>query len=164
MVKTPEESSPAAPVGGTGRDDGRAMARALAGGLAYFAVVMLFGFVLGAARVLVITPCLDLALRPFLGRSAAPAVAVLAELPLMLFLSWRVCGWAVRRFRIPPKVLTRLTMGVAAFGLLMIAEGGLAMMLGRSVVEFLADLRTPPGALGLLAQMAFAAFPALRRP
>ena len=68
------------------RADARRDATAsLGAGLAYFAVVFAAGFVLGTLRVLVVAP--------HLGEIAA----VVAELPIMLAVSWIICGWLLGR-------------------------------------------------------------------
>ena len=88
-------------------------------GAAYFAVVFAAGFVLGTVRVLLLIPRLG------------ALTSVLLELPLMLAISWMACGWALRRFRVPPRIPPRLTMGATAFALLMLAVGVAAGRVSR---------------------------------
>jgi len=125
---------------------------ALAAGAAYFAIVFAVGFVLGAVRVL--------ALVPRLGATGA----VLVELPVMLAVSWLVCGWLLERFAVSRAWTHCLVMGGAAFLLLMLAELGMSIFVfDRSVAEHLGSYRSWDAALGLAAQIAFAAFPLVRR-
>jgi len=53
-------------------------------------------------------------------------------------------------------------MGFVAFLVLMSAEVGLGAVLGRSLVDQLAAHTSPPGAIGLGAQMIFAMFPVIQ--
>jgi hypothetical protein len=124
---------------------------AVRAGTVYFAIVFAAGFVLGAARVLVIAPLIG-----ELG-------AVIVELPIMLAVSWIVCGSLVERFRVPPDRRARLTMGAVAFALLMAAEFALSVWaFGRSVGDYAESFRTWAGVVGLAGQLAFAALPLLR--
>jgi hypothetical protein len=52
--------------------------------------------------------------------------------------------------------------GVIAFQVLMSAEVGLGAVFGRSLVDQLAASKSPPGAIGLGAQMMFATFPVIQ--
>jgi hypothetical protein len=125
--------------------------RALKAGLVYFALVFAAGFALGTIRVLLLVP------------AVGETVAVLTELPVMLTISWIGCGFVVARFRVPAVLSDRIVMGVFAFALLMIAEIGVAWLLGRrSVSAYLAHYATFSGAVGLAGQLAFAAFPLLQ--
>ena len=54
-------------------------------------------------------------------------------------------------------------MGAVAFAVLMAAEFGLAgLVFGRSLDEQLAGYGSAPGAIGLAAQIGFAAFPVVQ--
>jgi hypothetical protein len=120
----------------------------------YFALVFAAGFALGTLRVLILAPAIG----------ALPAVA--AELPLMLALSWLACGAALARAfpRTAPGFGARAGVGALAFAFLMIAEAGLAIGLGgESGGAYLKRLSAPEGLLGLAGQIAFAAFPLMRR-
>lgn len=132
------------------------MKTALAAGSLYAAAMFAAGFALGTVRVLLAEPALG------------PLVPTLAELPVMLALSWVACAQLVRRFDVPPRAAPRLAMGAAALGLLLAAETGLGVIgFGRSLCAQLARYAEPAPMLGLLAQLAFALFPlmqALRIP
>jgi hypothetical protein len=122
--------------------------RAAAAGSAYFALVFTAGVGLGVVRAFAVAPCL--------GATAA----VLIELPAMLVISWLVCGWSIRLFRVPEGFRTRLAMGALAFLMLIAAELLLSLGLGNgSVGTFLAVYQTPAGLIGLAGQLAFALFP-----
>jgi ABC-type uncharacterized transport system permease subunit len=121
-------------------------------GLVYFAVVFAAGVVLGTLRVLVVAPALG------------EVAAVVLELPLMLAVSWIACGRIVERLRVPPHWRARAAMGAVAFGVLMAAEAGLAILaFGRSPAEHLVSYRDTAARLGLAGQVAFALMPLLRR-
>lgn len=127
------------------------MKAAATAGTVYFAIVFAAGFVLGSLRVLVVAPALGAVL------------AVALELPLMLAISWVVCRWSVRHYAVPAAYGLRLTMGAIAFLLLIAAEMLLAVsMFGQTIPQFLAAYGSAEGALGLIGQIAFAAFPLLQ--
>lgn len=124
---------------------------ALKAGLAYFVIVFGIGFLLGTFRVV--------ALIPVVGERAA----VLLELPIMLAISWFSSLWLIARFDVVCRLMPRLIMGGLAFGLLMAGEVGVSMFgLGRTLAEHLASYGNLSTILGLLAQLAFAAFPAIQ--
>ena len=128
------------------------MAAAIRAGLLYFLGVFAIGFALGTLRTLVLVP-----------RFGALA-AVAMELPLMLLASWWVCGAVLRRIRLPPERLLRLTMGVTAFLLLMGAELALAVWgFGQSLAAYRAGFAASAAQLGLAGQLVFALLPLVRR-
>jgi hypothetical protein len=121
-------------------------------GAVYFALVFALGFVLGTARVLAVAPILG------------ETLATLVELPAMLAASWLLCGWCVRRFDVPCAGGERVAMGALAFALLMLAEFSLSsVLMDRSAAAHFARYGEIGPALGLAAQLAFAAFPVVRR-
>lgn len=123
-------------------------------GMAYFGVIFALGFALGLARAVALNrwPGLD------------PALAIMLELPFMLAASWVCCGWLVRRCAVPTDLGSRMAMGVAAFTLLMMAEAALALwLLGRPLADHAAAYQETAHAIGLAGQIAFAAFPLMRR-
>ena len=127
------------------------MGRSMPAGLAYFAVVFLAGMVLGAFRVFVLEP------------RFGPIRSVLAELPIMLGLSWLACDWAIRLFRVPKQAAPRVAMGGFAFLLLVGAELALALQTtGDSIGETLSSFTDPARAIGLAGQLIFAAMPFLQ--
>jgi len=116
---------------------------------AYFAVVFAFAFLLGALRVSLVAP------------ATGAFLAVALEVPVLLAFAWLVAGRLLGRW--PLSLQEALAMGALAFVILMLAEVSLALAFGQTPARFLADLATPPGALGLAGQLGFAALPALRR-
>ena len=127
------------------------MLTALKAGLIYFAIVFAAAFALGTLRVLYVIP--------HIGETGA----VLIELPLLLVLSWWVCGAVLRRYAVPQHTGHRALMGWVSFTLLMVAELTLARFaFGRQPAEFLDGFATPSGAIGLVGQIAFALFPLMR--
>ena len=120
-------------------------------GAAYFAVVFAIGFVLGTVRVL--------ALAPRLGELGAGLV----ELPVILTASWFVAAAVVRRFAVPATVPARALMGGTALILLLAAEAGLAVFLfGRTLAAHLGSYGELVPLMGLMGQIAFAAFPLMQ--
>lgn len=115
----------------------------------YAALAFAAGFVLGAARVLLLAPVVG----------AVPAVLI--ETPVMLAISWIACAWTMRRLAVPERPSARLGVGVAAFAVLQVLEAGLGIALGRTMSEVLAGYATPEGRIGLAAQAAFALLPFL---
>jgi len=125
------------------------MKRALAAGTIYFAVVFAAGFGLGVLRTLFWVPTLG------------PSLAVAAELPVILTISWLACVRIVRR--LPMLRIEAAVMGACAFVLLMAAEAGVSMLLaGRSLSEHLSLYAEGPHLLGLAGQVAFACFPLVK--
>ncbi len=132
----------------TGRDAGWRPFFVGPAALAYFALTFAAGFVLGAVRTLAIAPPI--------GEIAAVAI----EAPIMLGVSWLACRWAVTRFRVPGRIAPRAAMGALAIALLVAAELGLAVLaFGRTPEVFLASYGSVAGAIGLVAQLGFAAMP-----
>lgn len=128
------------------------LASAVRGGAIYFALVFVLGFVLGTIRTLFLE-----------GRVGALTAAVI-ELPFMLGAAWVICGYVLRRIALRSATLDRMIMGATAFLLLMAAELAVSvLLLGRTAPEHLATYRLFDKQLGLLAQLAFAAFPLLWR-
>ena len=124
------------------------MPRAILAGAVYWGIVFTWAFALGIVRTLVVAP--------HLGQIAA----VLVETPLVLGASWLVSHWTVRRLGVGSAAAERIAMGAVAFGLLMCAELALSVLaFGRPAAEWLAGLRTAPGAIGLTAQIAFGFVP-----
>jgi hypothetical protein len=118
--------------------------------ISYAALVFAAGFVFGTIRILVIVP------------RWGDLPAVLLESPIMLFVSWQMCGISVRLFNVRG-VRAGLAMGVTAFVVLMIAELVLSILaFGRSPIEFVAAYTTQAGAVGLISQVAFGLMPLFR--
>lgn len=127
------------------------MSPPVAAAIAYAGRVFGAGFVLGALRTMWLEPAIG------------PLAAVAAELPLMLAISWVVCGRMLDRFAVAPDLRSRAAMGALAFALLLAAEYALARGFGAASSEYLARLASPAGALGLAGQALFALMPLLRR-
>ncbi len=120
-------------------------------GLTYFAVVFAFGIALGVLRNTLLVPRLGV------------TTSVILELPVMLLLSWLACGAILRRIANSGRIRDHVVMGAVALAFLWLSEALLAITLGASAGGFFAGFATPAGALGAVAQIAFAAFPLLRR-
>lgn len=125
-------------------------AAAVGAGVVYAASVFAAGFLLGAVRILAITP-----------RWGA-ITGVLVELPIILALAWMLCGVWVRRFGVRgPRA--GLIMGVTAFLVLQAAEFAMTITLfGGTLADFVAGIATPAGAVGMAGEVVFGVFPLIR--
>jgi len=120
-------------------------------GVVYFAVIFALGFVLGTIRVFVTAP--------FIG----DPWATLIELPVMLSASWWWSVRTIRRYQVPQTLAVRVSMGLLALTLLLSAEAALSVVaFGRDLAAHFAEYMRVGPMLGLLAQLAFAAFPVLQ--
>jgi len=120
----------------------------LLAGVAYTLGVFVVAFAVGAVRVTLLAPRIG------------PTAAVALEAPVVLSVSWWLSGWSTRRFRVAHESATRISMGLAAFALLMILELAIAtLVFGEGLDAYLARFATVPGLLGLATQLAFAAVP-----
>lgn len=126
--------------------------RAIKAGLLYCAVVFGAGFVLGTIRVLLIAPL------------SGEFVAVLVEAPVMLAISWTICGWVAERLEVSEKLLERVVMGGVALAVLLVAEAFLAVLAHPgSLADYFLSYGRSAMVMGLLAQLAFAIFPIVQR-
>lgn len=118
--------------------------------VAYALAVFAIGFVLGTIRLLLLGPRLG------------ATIAVSVEMPLILALSWYVCGAWMRFFVVGAEIRARMLVGIFSFVTLTVLELTLSITLfHRSIGEYLAGLRSPGGAIGLAGQVCFATFPLL---
>ncbi len=124
------------------------MAHALRAGAAYFALVFAAGFALAVPRELLLTP--------LWGKTGA----IVAELPVILSLSWWLSLRIARRTPVPAHPVPRLVMGSFAFALLMAGETGLAYLLSQPPpAETILRAPTAAGLVGLAGQIVFALIP-----
>jgi hypothetical protein len=122
-------------------------------GAACFALVFALGFVFGTWRTLMVHPA----------TGAGRLTGVVIELPIMLWASWYLCRFVIRRFAVAPTFAARAGMGCIAFALLLIAEiGAGALLFGRMPAEHFALYRDTSYAIGLAAQIAFALMPLIQ--
>lgn len=128
------------------------MPRFVSAAAVYFAAIFALGFALGTARVLVTAPALG------------EVWATVLELPVMLAASWFVCAWSIRRYAVSPQTGPRMGMGLLALLCLLSAETALGVAgFGRSLDQQFSEYLKLGPALGLMAQIAFACFPLVRR-
>lgn len=128
----------------------RPVAPALGAAVVYAASVFAVGFLLGAARNLVITP-----------RWGA-VTGVLIELPIILAIAWALCGFWQRRFAVGDR-REGLLMGIAAFLVLQAIELAMTLTLFHATAaDFVAGIATPAGALGMVGEAVFGIFPLIR--
>ena len=126
--------------------------RAIKAGLLYCAVVFAAGLVLAFARIFWVAPL------------SGEFVAVLLEAPVILALAWSVCGWVAERLEVSESFLDRLMMGAVALACLVGGEAVIALAAnGQTLTHYVLSAGQSSLLLGLLAQLAFAVFPMLRR-
>lgn len=122
-------------------------------GTAYFGIVFTCAFAVGTVRVLIVAPRIG------------EVAAVLLEAPIIIALSWFVCGWSVPRFAVPAGPAARVGMGVVAFALLMAAEAGLAVLVfGQSLADPFRGLHATCRRPGPLGAVGLAAMPSIHAP
>jgi hypothetical protein len=122
----------------------------LKAGSEYFAAVFAAGFVMGTIRTILVAP------------NIGEVPAVLAEIPLMLLLSWIACKFVMGRYPQIKTAQAALAVGGLALTLLLFAEALLSVTLGGiSLGEHFALYQEPPAQIGLLAQFVFALLPFL---
>jgi hypothetical protein len=109
--------------------------RAIGAAFLYFAFTFAAGFALAPVRILV--------LEPRIGARAAE----LAELPVMLGVSWLAASWTVRRFAVQPTFGARSAMGALALALMLVAEFALVLPLrGMTIADYFATRDPVSGA------------------
>jgi len=129
---------------------GKQLALTAKAGVAYALTVFAIGFLLGTARILLLAP------------RVGSTIAVSVEAPIILAASWYISRIWMRRLTVSTEIRARILVGAVAFVTLMILEVALSSSLfHRSIGEYLADFRSPAGAIGLTAQICFATFPLL---
>lgn len=127
------------------------MANVLKAGVFYFLGVFALGFMLGTMRIFFLVPY------------TGPVIAVLIEIPMILFFSWFFCRFLIRRFAVPAEPYERLMMGFIAFACLMTGEALIAVFLQQGhITDFLMTFDFPENRIGLGGQIAFALFPLLQ--
>ncbi|MEQ1782003.1 MAG: hypothetical protein ABMA14_11630 [Hyphomonadaceae bacterium] len=129
------------------------LSRALGAGAAYAAMVFAFAFVTGAIRTIITSQNFGI----------TPLGGVLIELPIILLFAWKVCDSVMRWTRVSPDLGIRLLTSATALIVMLVAEYSLsALVLGRSLPEFLATYAQPEALIGLAGQVVFATFPLFR--
>jgi len=101
--------------------------RALLASLVYFALTFGAGFVLGPLRILFLVP------------RVGARTAELIEMPVMIGITWLAARWVTQKFSVPPERGPRLSVGVMAGALLLLAEFTLVLRLrGLTLEEYFA--------------------------
>jgi hypothetical protein len=109
--------------------------RVLRASLVYFALTFGAGFVLGPLRILFLVP------------RVGARTAELIEMPVMIGITWLAARWVTRTFSVPPERGPRLSMGVMAGALLLLAEFTLVLRLrGLTLEEYFATRDPVSGA------------------
>jgi hypothetical protein len=129
------------------------MVRAIWAGVVYAVAVFSFAFLTGALRTVAVS-----------STGIPPVLAVAIELPVLLLTSWVICGLLLERIHVSADLGLRLLMGAVALIVMLSAEFALsAIVIGRSLPQFIASYEHPEAMLGLIGQLVFAALPAVRR-
>ncbi len=116
--------------------------------IAYFAMVLGTGFVLGTIRV------------PFLVPRLGERYAELLEMPIMLIVIVFAASYVIRRFSLPPSSSIRLLVGFSALALVVIAELLLvAVFQDVSVSQYIASRDPISGSVYLFVLLLFALMP-----
>lgn len=124
--------------------------RSLNAGLLYFACTFGAGFVLGPLRILFVVP------------RVGERVAELIEMPIMLAVTFFAARWLTRRLAVPAAKGPRLTMGLVALALMLLAEFTLVLRLrGLAIDEYFATRDPVAGAAYYAALVVLAAMPLL---
>ena len=109
--------------------------RVLRASLVYFALTFGAGFVLGPLRILFLVP------------RVGARTAELIEMPVMIGITWLAARWVTRTFSVPPERGPRLSMGVMAGALLLLAEFTFVLRLrGLTLEEYFATRDPVSGA------------------
>jgi hypothetical protein len=119
----------------------------LIAGFFYFLIVGAAGVFFGALREMFVSPVIG------------HGLAVVFELPIMLYIAWFSCQLLVKWCAVPHKILPRLVMGLAAFTLLMAMEQSLSFALQKLVVAQAPQPWTIIDYVGLAGQVAFGLMP-----
>ena len=84
------------------------------------------------------------------------------EMPLMLMASVLAALWVVHRLAVPPGVGTRLSMGLVALGVLLLAEFSVVLRLrGLSIAEYWTNRDPVSGTVYILMLALFGLMPGL---
>jgi len=127
------------------------MSKTIQAGIAYFAVVLSVGFLLGVVRV------------PFLVPRIGERWAELAEMPIMGTVIYLAAGVVLRRFPEVRSPSRSLIAGILGLALTVAAELALATVLqDRTLGEFIANRDKVSGSVYLGLLLVFAVMPRLR--
>ena len=128
------------------------MPDAVKSGIVYSILVFLVAAMLGSIRQTVLVPL------------AGPTVAVLIELPIILAVSWNICGIVLKHMPVAAAIGPRLVMGATAFVFVLLGELALATFaFGQPFATFAGQYSTVQGLLGLGGQVLFGLMPLVRR-
>lgn len=119
----------------------------LVAGFFYFLVVGAAGVLFGALREMFVSPAIG------------HDLAVIFELPVMLYIAWFCCQRLVRWCAVSDKFLLRVVMGLVAFALLMAMEQSLSFALQKLVVAQAPQAWTIIDYIGFAGQAAFGLMP-----
>lgn len=120
-------------------------------GIVYSLLVFLAAAMLGSVRLTLLVPLFG------------TTTAVLIELPIVLAISWNLCGIVLRHFPVVRSLGPRLAMGASALLFIFLEEMALAtLVFGQTVAGFLNQYSAVPELIGLAGQIVFALIPFAR--
>ena len=126
------------------------MQQAVKAGLAYFALVFGAGFLLGPVRILM--------LQPRFGETVATAI----EMPILIVVMVFAARMSLRRFTVPARWTSWLTMGGIALALQQAGDVAVALGLrGMTLADHLAHFATPAGRVLAASLLLFVLMPGL---
>lgn len=127
------------------------MSKTIQAGLAYFAMVLGAGFLLGMIRI------------PFLVPRIGERWAELAEMPIMAMVIYLAAGVILRRFPEIGSPSRSLIASLLALALMVAAELALVSVVqGMPLMEFIASRDVVSGSVYLVLLLVFAVMPRLR--
>jgi hypothetical protein len=128
------------------------MPDAVKAGIIYSLLVFLVAAMLGSIRLTLLVPLFG------------PVTAVMIELPIILAISWRICGIILKNIPVAAVFGPRLVMGATALVCVLLEELALGTLaFGQSFSTFFGQYSTVPGLMGLAGQVVFALMPLVRR-
>jgi hypothetical protein len=121
-------------------------------GISYGIIMFGAGFCVGTVRVLLVVP------------AVGHMWAVLMELPIMIWMCWRICAWLLGKWGHAVIGSSLLLASLTALVTLLLLEFALSCTLfGKTAQEFQADLLSTTGLIGLVAQAVCSLFLAVQK-
>ncbi len=128
------------------------MSDAIKAGFIYSLLVFFVAAMLGSIRQTLLVPLFG------------PVTAVMIELPIILAISWNICGIVLKNVPVVAAYGPRLIMGATALACVLLEEMALGtLVFGQSFATFAGQFATAQGLIGLAGQVVFGLIPLVRR-